>query len=1504
MKTLLLTKRKRNDQGGAARVRKEPFLDTEDQRLGRVEDETLENVLFFLDQTIDAKLQRKDDGRLVSASLGSKIEGIVSFFRTEHSDLDSLSKQDVSSLLIPWAAKSLLFLAAGEDSHQSDLAILWKTLALSLEVVVSGAESESTDLNQALPTQVLNKLVPFAVQSAVSAKMVSIRTHSARSFTLITDHCYRPTFDLFCNTLLVDLAAQVGADAVLNEDHLELPNHDLESIVLSSLRLLRTLQKLGVSSPKKMFQALAKEPVLLAVSKLSLIQATDQDTSIQTLIREVLWEAFFSPANHIEGYRSMKIGLPDASWTSAEEGNEPIFRCYQGDLLNSVWSLLGRSTGEVETQAMSQLVVSLVEGFIVQALVWQRDYKSRSKSKSEGSISTLLFRLWGNLAGALLMKLESRGSQGIDHLMAPFTSCLKVLLKHDGYHPTYEDKDQYHFLFLKSVSTRLLALVKQQRSSTGLEAMACILQLNHLVVHDDLAVTIALATSSSRSGDRKHFHLLICTLFKIYQQLRQIDYLVEALVSSLSSFEPSSQDKQVKSYGTVLQEALEDSEVTETIAFAISAAPHGQTQALFEIFNSWIVKEVSSMQVYDVQSVEPISIVAGLFVLLLRNLRVDEHTSKQILSLCQQSLAGCGSILLARSKGCAGSLELAKDGIRLCGWIVDLQNRCSFWSSAADVAELSSLHQPEEFLSLLQGLRGDSAKSEGAVNDRSDLYKIARCELQFLACYRIQQLHSLIHQKQRDEFSLDSNASSSKNELLIEARRLVDFVVSSAGYVENRQIANSMSAHRYNAESPWILLAQFLPAWTTYCDNVHIQVFLGWMFCALSGLEEKRYDDHPSTRPLFQPLSISAETKTAADALLRDSSFFENRKIVSEFVSAGLFHVQALIATDYRVRASFASLVDANNEESNWHEVPGTTRAVFASGIEMSFQETNPSSSLPYFRGALQILDVLNAGPYGSRKCEPVGKLLSYLLAMDVSVRFLLTDETDDHDLVSAGLGLLAGIRSLLSKISLESDRSKVKDFLCCHEWSASLIMGTIASTNEVSRCCCPNMSTTEFQKLVTSSGELLETVALVCFDEDGVETLQQLVGKSIIGSKLKLNSIDRHLIHSCAKGIKYATIEKPDVAREFARSLLDKSMMYFSETRTEEGSSFLLFVGDLLSLVGADSHPACKDLIVKQISSCDLTESANEFNYLAGVVLKQGLVENVSMVLYDHVASSESFGSIDNTILCRMVSQVPSSDFSNFLDQCLTPPRFGESAQAARILRLLLATTELQDRRQVIARFGTRILAAAMDGLRTDQNKEPRRTRAAADLLIELTKHKDVVIFKERDIARLLSQICCSLQVINLKDMNDADVEIYSLSCAVVVSLVQRFPKQLYTCVASLTLALQKLFRVVLNGAQGDNQLVDQARDFSRLCEMLGAHKDILKKHILGLILDFVDALIDDMAPIRKKMLTPTVYFLLEMLSEYEVNQLNALLDTTSKALFRSVYQGYQKWHVYKGRF
>jgi hypothetical protein len=211
-----MAKRKRGEQITSGRIRENPFHPVANRTLESTAASIFLDVLVFLDQSSDTKLQRDSGGRLISASLQPKLESILDFLGTYSSGSESLSKQDISNLLIPWATKCLLFLAAGERADARDLDILWNILVQSMDAIIT-SEDDLTYLSQALSTQVLNKLAPFAVESAVSASKASIRMHASRAFALFTDKIYRPSFDLYCGVILVDLVTQVVGAAVLKE---------------------------------------------------------------------------------------------------------------------------------------------------------------------------------------------------------------------------------------------------------------------------------------------------------------------------------------------------------------------------------------------------------------------------------------------------------------------------------------------------------------------------------------------------------------------------------------------------------------------------------------------------------------------------------------------------------------------------------------------------------------------------------------------------------------------------------------------------------------------------------------------------------------------------------------------------------------------------------------------------------------------------------------------------------------------------------------------------------------------------------------------------------------------------------------------------------------------------------------------------------------------------------------------------------------------------------------
>mmetsp|Transcript_355 Transcript_355/g.416 ORF Transcript_355/g.416 Transcript_355/m.416 type:complete len:144 (-) Transcript_355:30-461(-) len=106
----------------------------------------------------------------------------------------------------------------------------------------------------------------------------------------------------------------------------------------------------------------------------------------------------------------------------------------------------------------------------------------------------------------------------------------------------------------------------------------------------------------------------------------------------------------------------------------------------------------------------------------------------------------------------------------------------------------------------------------------------------------------------------------------------------------------------------------------------------------------------------------------------------------------------------------------------------------------------------------------------------------------------------------------------------------------------------------------------------------------------------------------------------------------------------------------------------------------------------------------------------------------------------------------------------------------------------------------------------------------------------------------------------------------------------------------------------------ISKAVMLTKVFESLPQHKDVFKKHVLGLILDYTAALEgygngngnrrNRMDTSLKNALLPAVFALLNTISEFELQQLNTLLSTsTSKVLFRGIYQKYQTT-LYKGQY
>jgi hypothetical protein len=145
-------------------------------------------------------------------------------------------------------------------------------------------------------------------------------------------------------------------------------------------------------------------------------------------------------------------------------------------------------------------------------------------------------------------------------------------------------------------------------------------------------------------------------------------------------------------------------------------------------------------------------------------------------------------------------------------------------------------------------------------------------------------------------------------------------------------------------------------------------------------------------------------------------------------------------------------------------------------------------------------------------------------------------------------------------------------------------------------------------------------------------------------------------------------------------------------------------------------------------------------------------------------------------------------------------------------------------------------------------------------------------------------------------------DSDIYVSACAITSHLLTSYPKQLYSCVPVLTCTLRRLLCHVMKSRHQSNYLMIQ--EFSKICALLPDHKDVFKKHIMYVVLFFINNMtLLHVEPTTKASLEPSIFLLLDTISEYEVQQLNTLMRPDAKASFQSLHKNYQK-HLYKGQF
>ena len=249
----------------------------------------------------------------------------------------------------------------------------------------------------------------------------------------------------------------------------------------------------------------------------------------------------------------------------------------------------------------------------------------------------------------------------------------------------------------------------------------------------------------------------------------------------------------------------------------------------------------------------------------------------------------------------------------------------------------------------------------------------------------------------------------------------------------------------------------------------------------------------------------------------------------------------------------------------------------------------------------------------------------------------------------------------------------------------------------------------------------------------------------------------------------------------------------------------------------------------------------------------------------------------------------------------------------------IMVLVAKGQSQRNVLAAYAHHFMSIALNVHCTPRRRNMlewgNKVQVAESFLSSLVGKKDLLLLNGTDISSILASINIILSIPVLPTQEQELVlptqnlsEIYTRCCGTILALMKQYTKLIYGCTPCFISSLRTLFKFLLSRQLPPSDSLEMIAEFDKICQLLPEHKDIFKKHIIGLVIDYVDALKGGtvgggMENELKREITPCVYGMLDTLTTYEIQQLNTIMDPMSKVLFQSVFKSYQR-RQYKGQF
>lgn len=1509
-----MSKRKRShSQTASQRFHSNPFLchvDTQEKQESEQGNKSNKRFHAFLSFVELSKEKTGEDVNLKITKVVNELLFTLSApVEEEQNGGFMISSLDIVGLLLPWAIQNIL----RSQNDPFECKTHWHTLERCLQYLALSSQNSSDVSSKAFSLSTLNKLVPMAGNIAFLG-LPTLGEIAGSCFCLLVDHFYKAPFDVVCDTLL----KMVGDDQVCQ---IKESDRILQSMVLSTLRLL--CARIKKANPKKSFQLLVKPSLFKMLAEIY-VESTKWPESAQPLVRQLLVTGLFDLDHHIDGFRSIKMEVPILAlegMMDLDAGNDAQksdFQCYQQNLFTMIRSELSIKNGKVgdKAEVVIQLLPLLMESFIEQTLALQqqiRDKTTNRKKASGNKITKLQFGFFAFMATFLMQPYDHFQLRNFSYVS--LEKCLRLLLEHDVYLPSNEDDNQDQFTFLSNLAQGLILRMKTTEGTSprlsmkewenALEMFDVLVRLNHLILHDHMPTITAFCLTYKNKICRKSSEFLSSSIMT-YKKLRQLDYFSSSFVAGIDLMKKDQNDEGLDA----LIALIEDPNTRSSLSAAICSSPINQVKDIFLKINDWIVDVVVHSIVSDTEStlshstLLSISAVINTFVILIKNVEVDMNLAQEIFPLCSKISHGSVNRLLSKYRELSSEMTLAKKGLLLYGWIMNLENRCKFWMQNSTDSNGSQIDVPKELLCILE-----EATDSSDENHKLWGYSLSE-KLQFLSCQRIHQLHSEIHERQQIAFATD-DLEFNNNGQIDEATNLVQFMLRTCGQDES---GNHLSRLR--------LLSKSIASWAPYADKTDMHLFLSKLFLELASNE--------------------LPTLTNSDLpFLEDAEFYETIKVADTLGTSLLSCITdlSLLALNdclSSMTLDIKTLLRPIKDPLWKRTCPTDVNQVVEGSLEISISKFKHDSTKrkKYLLGivhSLQRLKEIRASLWVDKDSALDG--FDSIMRLDLVFRSFFPGETEIDSLV---VEILSSLREVAAQILESIVESKTASFIGDNKTFGVLLKTTSRTCMEV----VESKTIDSHAKIACiNANQRLIGVITECYSQSPDSLVELSKGVNAIFLDFKSSSNDHTILVSTA--FSWCIVRKLTAVKEDSEAWRipitditncihncvwkDALQISFDQSFQEQAmkQSAILTVAELLKYSSLHSE-STKWLTKEMMQSLVEEVSKNAFRMLQGRVPDHEawpmsyLVASLALLDLPHsvrinlangiIRHLNAPNKVLETAFCTLVEGMEVDALRDTLSK-LASFAVGEpeTATRLRLFRALLLNLAPTDKLPVLSDMARRFYFLSLQSLTSQRGcRKEKGAKSAVLLLIEMASNRDIISISERDVALILAYINSAMNNVGSeKDAGHSQVEstIYESSFLMISFLLQRFPKQLYSCVSLTVSVIASMFRHTLYDCLDESEVVNRCQKFTRVCELLLPHRDVYKKHVICLLVEFVKALKGDLDLKRKTCLAPAIYCLLDILQQHETTQLNCMLDEMGRALLRSVHKNYQKLHVYKGQ-